>query len=351
MRLAAGASDDATGSSSTSNSSRRSEPTSSSLPPDADRSEFKEPMKSRRAAAAAAAAARGSRKGAQNWTGELLRELFKAIKQVLPIGAYHWDEVAEMFNKNTGREDDTARLKNKFMNLATARKPTGVNTKPTDVTEAKELYEMIEEKACLAEMGGDDRAGFDDAADALSLGDGGADETQALDGMDDLDLHDVPPPQDSPQLQFSQANVSSSSTSSSSSASPASSSRHVDSMLSAQSEGRCMPPARSFPSNRCTPTKRPRSVAAGSDLSTATETLSSSLAAVLADSSRQHKESMRQHRESMLLYSQQMERADERAREERQRADERAREERERSATQFALLLAAITGKAHAVAQ
>jgi hypothetical protein len=53
----------------------------------------------------------------------------------------------------------------------------------------------------------------------------------------------------------------------------------------------------------------------------------------------------------MLLYSQQMERADERAREERQRADERAREERERSATQFALLLAAITGKAHAVAQ
>ena len=333
MRQAAGAGDDAPGSSfsssTTTSSSRPSASHAALLAADVDRYDSKESTSSRRTAAVAAAAARGSRRGAQNWNSQLIAALLNAVEDVLPLGAYHWDEVVETFNKNTGREDDTARLKNKFMNLATARKPTGVNIKPAEIARAQQLHGKIEAKACMAEMGGDDGQGADEAADALSACDDGADDRQALDGMDDLD--DFPPPQDSPE-QPSNVNVSSSSTSSSSSASPASSSRHADGMLtdSPQSDGRPRPPARSFPSNRATPTKRPRSVPAAADLSTATETLTSSLAAVLADCSRQH-------RDAMLLYIQQMD-----------RADQRAREDREQSATQFALLLAAITGKAHA---
>jgi hypothetical protein len=268
----------------------------------------------------ASAAGKGSRKGATNWSNQLIEQLLNAVEEILPLGAYHWDHVVELFNERTGREDDVDRLKHKFLNMANAAKPTGVNIKPEAIARAQQLHGKIEAKACMSEMGYDGREDGDDALPEEFDGEGETQSQQIDDDDDDLVVT-----QEQRFVESSSSSSSQSSPASSSHSYDGAASRSTPSVLSRQSS---RPAAVAFPSIRSSPAKRRRTATSGPvDISDASETMSTSLAAIIEHQSRLHRDEMRMVREQM------------------DRADERAREDREKSTVHFALLIAAITGK------
>jgi hypothetical protein len=89
------------------------------------------------------------------WKAPEVTKLLECVKKVLPMGEYHWQEVAHAYN--TGRpqgavERNVDSCKTKFKSLKSTKKCTGVAQIPWDVAEAKQIQREIEAKMCSADL-------------------------------------------------------------------------------------------------------------------------------------------------------------------------------------------------------
>ena len=89
------------------------------------------------------------------WKAPEVAKLLECVRKVLPMGEYHWQEVAHAYN--TGRpqgavERNVDSCKTKFKALKSTKKSTGVAQIPWDVAEAKQIQREIEAKMCSADL-------------------------------------------------------------------------------------------------------------------------------------------------------------------------------------------------------
>eukprot|EP00536_Pseudo-nitzschia_multiseries_P004067 jgi/Psemu1/9171/gm1.9171_g len=90
----------------------------------------------------------GRKAGIGNYTKAKLENMFAAIRAILPCGREDWDNVADVHaEKFPGR--DTESIRNKFNRLHRKKAPTGNPTMRWGIKEAKELFQMIGDKACI----------------------------------------------------------------------------------------------------------------------------------------------------------------------------------------------------------
>ncbi|CAB9524639.1 unknown protein [Seminavis robusta] len=95
----------------------------------------------------------GSKGGAAGWFTEDERSsLFDTIKKKLPIGKAEWEKVADDYNSNNVRHRELPSLRAQFNKYALAKPPTGDPNCPPLVRQAKQIANMIKEKAGLENM-------------------------------------------------------------------------------------------------------------------------------------------------------------------------------------------------------
>ena len=89
------------------------------------------------------------------WKGPEVTVLLAAVRQVLPLGDYHWQDVYAAYNASRpvgSVERNADSCKTKFKALKNTKKASGVANPPWDVMEAKEIQQLIEAKMQTAEL-------------------------------------------------------------------------------------------------------------------------------------------------------------------------------------------------------
>lgn len=257
------------------------------------------------------------RKGrGQGWVNTHIDILLDIIDERRPLGAYHWEDVGALFNARTGLNDSLVRIKAKFLNLATSRKPTGVHTKPTQVARAQEIYAELEKEASMKEVSGSWEE-YDDE-ECVPVGDG--EESDVI---------------TSPETVRVPSSPYYSSSSSASSASYTSSTSSTATVVSPVRRSPGLIRTDSFPTRNSTSAKKMRPLVDGGEIGEVVQSFSSSLRSVIEVQAQMHREEMRELRERL-------ERQEERAREAAERQEERAREAAERQQQQMMEFIAVL---------
>jgi hypothetical protein len=85
----------------------------------------------------------GRKPGAKVWDAAAITFLLEEVERVLPRGHQEWEKVVSNYNARTQEGADFDRLKNKFNNMAKAKKPTGENTMRKHIENAKRIHALI----------------------------------------------------------------------------------------------------------------------------------------------------------------------------------------------------------------
>lgn len=249
----------------------------------------------------------GRKAGAKTWDAQMMCCLLDEVEAVLPRGHYEWEKVVRNYNARTSEGADYDRLRNKFLNLYRAKKPTGKHTMPAHIVRAKRIADAIEQRVSggVADGENDHDADAIDVAASESLEEGQV-ETASLHSVDSCS---------------SLSSLSSSSSSSSSSFSSLASAKTPSTAAASASSS-------AFPSDRTAGRKRQK---ISSDIGAAADSLSASLSGVMLAQMRMQEEYVKLAREQFQ--------------EEVRLVREQMAIDRERANQQFAALLAAVTGK------
>lgn len=103
------------------------------------------------------------------WKGPEVSVLLAAVRQVLPLGDYHWQDVYTAYNASRpvgSVERNADSCKTKFKALKNTKKASGIANPPWDVLEAKEIQQLIEAKMQTAELDDPQPERRDDESDS-----------------------------------------------------------------------------------------------------------------------------------------------------------------------------------------